>query len=114
MLPHEQWGYLAEYNRVIGGLRIAQHRGATRHCHYDELHEFYGDCQPLYSTDNEDFGYPVCNDAAAVASYNAKYASEDDDESVHTCYNTSLYEGAIDMNNNEGFKYDPSSGQFEM
>jgi len=113
-LPHEQWGYIAEYNRVIGGLRIAQHRGETRHCHYDELNEFYGDCHPLDSVDNEDFGYPDCDDSAAVAYYNSKYESVDDDVMVRKCYNTSNYEGAVDLNNNEGFKYDPATGQFEM
>ena len=113
-MPHEQWGYIAEYNRVIGGLRIAQHRGETRQCHYDELNEFYGDCQPLGTTDNEDFGYPDCDDPAAVAYYNSKYESVDDDVMVRKCYNTSDYKQAVDLNNNEGFKYDPATGQFEM
>ena len=66
------------------------------------------------TTDNEDFGYPDCNDPAAVAYYNSKYESVDDDVLVRKCYNSSIYEGAVDLYNNEGFKHDPTSGQFEM
>jgi hypothetical protein len=114
LLPHEQWGYLAEYNRVIGGLQISQHRTEEHHCHYDELNEFYGECQPLGTTDKQDFGYPDCNDHQAVADYLISSGNTDDDADVHTCFNASDYAGAVDLYHNEGFSYDAENGRYEM
>ena len=114
MLPHNDWGYLAKYNRVIGGLRITQHRSEEHHCHYEELSEFYGECQPLGTTDSHSYGYPDCSDHAAVADYLVKIGSTDDDEDVHMCYNASDYAHAVDIYHDEGFSFDEETKQFEM
>jgi hypothetical protein len=113
-LPHEQWGYLAEYNRVIGGLRISQHRSESRTCQYSKLHEFYGNCQPLGTKDINSFGYPDCKDDDAIDEYDTKYGVSDDDNLVHTCFNASEYQHVVDLYNDEGFTYDATTGQFEM
>jgi hypothetical protein len=114
LLPHDQWGYLAEYNRVIGGLRISQHRSESHTCHYSKLNEFYGECQPLGTTDTNSFGYPDCSDLDAVEQYDEKYGSADDDTLVRTCFNTSEYQHVVDLYNDEGFTYDTTTEQFEM
>jgi hypothetical protein len=99
---------------VIGGLRIYQTRGESHECHYNKLDEFYGECQPLDSTDTHSFGYPDCSDPAAVANYASTHEKTDDDAEVTTCYNATYYEGAVDLYNDEGFTYDEETGKFEM
>ena len=99
---------------MIGGLRITQHSTEEHHCHYDELDEFYGECQPLGTTDKQSYGYPDCGDHAAVADYLVKIGSTDDDEDVHMCYNASDYAHAVDIYHDEGFSFDEETKQFEM
>ena len=60
------------------------------------------------------FGYPDCDDAAAVAYYASTHERSDDDERVATCYNASMYAESVDLHNDEGFTYDETSGLFEM
>ena len=114
LLPHEDWGYLAYYNRVVGGVRVYQKRGEAHTCHYNKLDHFYGECHPLDTKDKQTFGYPDCSDPGAVAYYASTHERNDDDERVTTCYNASLYEGAVDLYNDEGFTINEYSGLFEM
>ena len=63
-LPHNEWGYIARYNKVIGGVRVYQDRGRNKVCKRDEMHEFYGMCYPENTQDHDDFGLPACETAA--------------------------------------------------
>jgi hypothetical protein len=85
---------------VVGGLRIYQTRSAAERCEYTKLHEFYGNCAPIDSISKKPFGYPECGDGEATSSA--------------PCYFPSEYRGAVDIDHNEGFKFDGSSGRFEM
>ena len=112
-MPHQDWGFLAGYNRIIGGLRVSQRRGGSRSCRYKNMDEMYGDCQPLTGADDTStFGYPDCSDHDAVAQFEATH--EIDDLDTLPCFNASDYESAVDLNNNEGFTLDSYSEQFEM
>jgi len=100
-LPRDEWGFIAEYNRVIGGLRIYQERSKSEHCHYSELEEFYLHCQPVDTVDKHSFGLPECGSSTQI-------------ESNAACYNEASYEGAVDFVHDEGFSFDHDTGNFEM
>ena len=41
-LPQSEWGYIAEYNRVIGGVRLFQDRGSSVPCKSEVMDKFNG------------------------------------------------------------------------
>mmetsp|Transcript_28856 Transcript_28856/g.48749 ORF Transcript_28856/g.48749 Transcript_28856/m.48749 type:complete len:683 (+) Transcript_28856:288-2336(+) len=101
LLPKSEWGFIAKYNRVIGGLRIYQERGKSEHCHYSELKDFYSHCQPFETVDKQSFGLPECSSFTEI-------------DSNKSCYNGASYEGAVDFFHDEGFSFDHDTGYFEM
>ena len=134
-LPHNEWGYIARYNKVIGGVRIYQDRGKAGVCPIQSMHEFYGDCYPEDTHDHDDFGLEPCETAAELehceeetahrrrlgsgARARRRRASVADDDfdaknNVTNCYCASRYEGTVDLLHNEGFEEDKVTGHFEM
>mmetsp|Transcript_56874 Transcript_56874/g.106822 ORF Transcript_56874/g.106822 Transcript_56874/m.106822 type:complete len:727 (-) Transcript_56874:173-2353(-) len=101
LLPRDEWGFIAEYNRVIGGLRIYQERSKSEHCHYSELKDFYSHCQPFETVDKQSFGLPECSSFTEI-------------DSNKSCYNGASYEGAVDFFHDEGFSFDHDTGYFEI
>jgi len=129
-LPHEDWGYLADYNRIIGGIRFSQERSEEHHCHYD-LHEFYGLCQPLDTQDHHSFGYPSCDDVSSDDDHTnddaSSHAGDDDgatttatddnydaSHNITSCFNPDHYGHNVDLDHDEGFTVDPDTNTFEM
>jgi hypothetical protein len=109
-LPREDWGYLAEYNRVIGGIRLMQTRSKEEKCEY-ALHEFYGYCQPIHTHDHHSFGYPQCDNTT-----NSTHGADDDIDprNITACYDPSDYEGAVDFYHDEAFSLGKDDKLFEM
>ena len=140
-LPHNEWGYIARYNKVIGGVRMYQDRGRNKVCKRDEMHEFYGMCYPENTQDHDDFGLPACETAADLVHCEeeagrrgshrrrlgggaraqrrrASVANADDDydaaHNVTNCYCASHYAGTVDLLHDEGFEEDKVTKHFEM
>jgi hypothetical protein len=113
VLPQDQWGAVADYNRIVGGLRISQERSKYQSCHYTHLHEFYTTCHPIHTSDKDPFGSPECNDATTVSLLNSRSEFGDDTYQV-PCYHAAEYAGAVDFYHNEGFSFDSEMGFYEM
>jgi hypothetical protein len=113
LLPHEEWGYVADFNRIIGGLRIFQERSKEESCHYTNLKSYYGKCQPIETKEKHPFGYPECDDESAIALFRVN-TERDDDNFIVPCYHASEYVGGVDFHNNEGFSFDSDMGNYEM
>ena len=57
-----RWGNLAEYNKIIGGVRLIQTRGSTKVCEEAKLVPFYGSsCNDPGTNSKKYFGYHMCN-----------------------------------------------------
>eukprot|EP00928_Gymnodinium_smaydae_P100431 TRINITY_DN984_c0_g1_i1.p1 TRINITY_DN984_c0_g1~~TRINITY_DN984_c0_g1_i1.p1 ORF type:complete len:619 (+),score=62.44 TRINITY_DN984_c0_g1_i1:81-1937(+) len=91
-LPREDWGYVADYNKIVGGIRLIQERSQYYACSYSHS----GKCYPEETVSLAPFGYPSCKNA------------------TYPCYDTRLYEDVIDLAHNEGFSVDPYVGKFEF
>jgi hypothetical protein len=63
-LPHSEWGYLAKFNKVIGGIRLLQDRGSKEACGHHRMDRIYDVCYPLSTDEHHDFGLPPCNTTA--------------------------------------------------
>jgi len=99
-LPESEWGYLTEYNRIIGGIRLVQTRSAKTRCPHGIASHLYSDCYPAATGSLQRFGAPACTAQAASRS--------------GTCYNASKYVGRVDMVHDEGFVKDSIYDHFEM
>ena len=75
-LPHNEWGYIARYNKVIGGVRFYQDRGKESACTVEEMTNFYGRCYPEETRVHDSFGLSACNTTDALA----QCAAEADDD----------------------------------
>jgi len=103
-LPTSEWGYMAQYNRIIGGVRLIQDRSRRESCSADRG----VDCYPHDSHDFEPFGYPPCSRA------NASQDRELQDPPAVGCYHPEMYTGAVFTDGDEGFVVDPVTKHFEM
>jgi hypothetical protein len=113
------------YNRIIGGIRFIQERSKDKPCEYGRLHHFYGNCQPLDTTQHKSFGYPACEgNYTAVDDDDDDHADDggdghgddftDNQHNITACYHPEDYEGAVDFYHDEGFTMDESTDRFEM
>eukprot|EP00928_Gymnodinium_smaydae_P079988 TRINITY_DN6379_c0_g1_i2.p1 TRINITY_DN6379_c0_g1~~TRINITY_DN6379_c0_g1_i2.p1 ORF type:complete len:632 (-),score=59.24 TRINITY_DN6379_c0_g1_i2:230-2125(-) len=91
-LPREDWGYIVDYNKIIGGIRMMQERSQAYMCAYSHA----GTCYPADTSSIEPFGYPACNG------------------SVSPCFDVRKYDDVIDLEHDEGFSFDPYVGKFEF
>jgi hypothetical protein len=104
-IPKSKWGYLAKYNRIIGGLRLSQERSKSHECEYKKMDHFYGYCQPLETTSKQSFGYPKCNHTTS-SSLNGT--------NITACYHADEYEGKVDFDHDEAFSFDKDTDKYEM
>lgn len=108
-LPHHEWGFLAGYNRIIGGVRFVQERSKSRECGYSSMSAYYGECQPIETDDHSSFGYPECG------TFNADELDDyDRGHNLTACYDTSEFQGFVDLLHDEGFTVDSTTNLFEM
>lgn len=107
-LPHREWGYFVQYNRVIGGVRVSQKRSETKKCDYSDFDKLYDECHPIQTTDKSTFGYPECSSPE----FQAALDDWDLNNNMTACYDASKFQGAVDLASGEGFTY--RKGTFAM
>jgi hypothetical protein len=108
-LPTLERGYIYQYNRIIGALRVMQVRGDKRRCSYRKLEHLSESCYPEDGESKKSsFGFPECNDTAAMETYSADWDLINDGAN-RPCYNAKDYESVVDIEHNEGFE-----GNLEM
>ncbi|KAJ1454484.1 hypothetical protein M885DRAFT_618063 [Pelagophyceae sp. CCMP2097] len=109
--PHSEWGYLATYNRLIGGVRLVQTRSEARKCGSKLLGDFYGvGCFPVDTVDTRSFGLEACNATrSGNATRGGRFLAVDGGESFagERCFDAEDYD-AVDYYHNEGFSVDGS------
>ena len=113
-LPHDEWGYLLSYNRVIGGIRLIQERGKSRRCDYRRMDAWYPECHPYDSKSKASFGYQACGSNASIAMMQDLLDDYDTIHNLTACYDAAPFAGAVDVRNDEGFTLDKKSGYFEL
>ena len=100
-MPYEEWGFIAYYNRIIGGVKFAQDRSKDKKCEYKKLHDFYGHCQPYHTHGHQSFGYPACDSSLST-------------QNDTICYDQEQYEGVVDFYHDEAFTMDEKTNTYEM
>eukprot|EP00929_Paragymnodinium_shiwhaense_P070508 TRINITY_DN35700_c0_g2_i1.p1 TRINITY_DN35700_c0_g2~~TRINITY_DN35700_c0_g2_i1.p1 ORF type:complete len:695 (+),score=108.04 TRINITY_DN35700_c0_g2_i1:106-2190(+) len=100
LLPKSDWGYLGEYNKIVGGIRLIQHRSKDVDCKHVLAPQLHKHCYPMDTVSLRTFGLPACESSAH--------------HGHGECYNESRYLGVVDVDHNEGFELDETYGDFEL
>jgi len=108
-IPESEWGFFAQYDRLVGGVRMTQHRTIQQKCPYGPLRQQIFYCYPSKHHDVKPFGLPMCNNETedvtqVVFGQVIHNASE--------CYHPEDYVGYVNIGADEGFSKSSLTDKF--